>query len=705
MRTRRGVRTSGAAFVAAALLTGCGGAPEPPRWTSLARAFRPRDLLALAQGWQRAAGLDPARCEPREWHVRVEHTLRRTDWERGAAADTWTSAFPGGAFDYATPGFVLARAGEELLPWLEAGAQPGPNTLHLEGRRIVLCTAPGAEPPAETLLVVRLEDGRETSDHTWQVRVGNDERDGLTLWSGLAEELAAPLPAASQLSCEWRFLSLFPGAVTLRVRVDGELALETTADAAQLATEGRWLHCALPGSARRSARFSFEIEGPPGQGLLFHPVIGPAAIGRPDARPWAAPRPDIVVLLADTFRADSLAHAGGDPTLTPTLNALAASALRFTHAHSNAAWTLPSIGALLTGLSPGQHTANTNKSKLPGDLVTIAESLSVSGYRTGAVTDSAFFAPSFGLDQGFESFVANPTSDWDIDWTARQARAFLARDDGRPVFLVVHSYRTHNPYRVGPEEDIGPWRALLASGCVLIKSKGQIPREEWRQRLANCRERYAALYREGVRDLDRGFGEVLAAVEASGVGAGFVFLTADHGEALGENDDIFHDGKLWESKLHIPLVVRGPGLAPRDVAPVVTLLDLAPTFAALAGLPADPRWSGSSILAVTSERPACAFLMKQETQVSLLENGHKLYAADLGAFARGEFDAAYDLVQDPREEHPVTGESWPGELARRRAGFVRALLEPAAKAVEVPLSSAQQQELDRLGYGGDHEDR
>jgi arylsulfatase A-like enzyme len=550
-----------------------------------------------------------------------------------------------------------------------------------------------------------MESGRLPADGVWQVRIEGEFGSGIAVWSGLVEERVCELPAASRLSFEARFVSRWQGPVTLRVRLDGEAVFTCVEEAGVLAAPGRACSVVLPAAARAAARFAFEAEGPPGQALFLRPVIGPAEVGSYGARPWKDARPDVVLFLADTFRADNLAYLGGASELAPELNAFAAGALRFRNARANASWTLPSVATLLTGLAPGQHTANDKDRSLPDELPTVVEALARSGYRTCAVTDAAFFAPVFGLEQGFESFATQEPSRWNLDWTVQRALAFLEADDGRPLFLLVHTYRTHLPFRTGPEEDLEPWRELLASGCVLLKSRGKIPPAEWRARLESCKERYVELYRAGVRDLDQGFGACLAALERRGLGAGFVLFTSDHGEALGENEDIFHDGKLWDTKLRVPLVVRGPGLAPRDVEHAVTLLDLAPTLADIAGLARDPRWPGTSLLAPAGERPAFAFLDKRVPEVTIVEGARKLFATGPEALASGAFSAAFDLARDPREEHPVTDEPWPAELARRHAARVQALSEPASAAATVPLSSAQQHELGALGYGGAEEEQ
>jgi arylsulfatase A-like enzyme len=670
----------------------------------LARGFRPQPLLPVVQRWQREAGLDPTRCVEVFSGVHVEHVLRRSHWTPGPRG-TWTTPLPGGAFAHGAPGFLRIEAGERVLSLGGPAAELGPTTFALENGRIVMRLEPGEEPPVEMVLGQRMESGRLASDGVWQVRLGNEFDAGISVWSGLAEELRCDVPEASRLSFVARYATRSaPGEVALRVRLDGELVYECREDSAALAAQGRWLTCVLPPAARRRARLAFEASGPPGQALFLRPTLGPAELGTYGARPWPGARADIVLFLADTFRADNLTSGGGAGDLAPALEGFAERALRFRNARACAAWTLPSIGTLLSGLAPGQHTANEGDRALPAELTTVVEALSRAGYRTGAVTDAAFFTPIHGLEQGFETFQQNPPAEWDLDWTVRKALEFLEHDDGRPVFLLVHTYRTHLPYRVGPEEDRGAWEELKRAGFALLETKGKLPRADWVELLRASCARYRALYHEGVRDLDRGFGLFLEGLERSGLlETGYVFFTSDHGEALGENDDVFHGGELWESKLRVPLLVRAPGRAPLDVDGGVTLLDLAPTWAEIAGIPADPLWSGRSLFAPGEERPAFAFRLQSVTQVTLVEGARKLSTARPETLERGLFGAAYDLAADPHEEHPLEGAAWAAALARAHAALARELLTPAAEPSDALMSQSHRHELDGLGYGGGEE--
>ncbi|MSR61175.1 MAG: hypothetical protein EXS08_01840 [Planctomycetes bacterium] len=700
--------------VLALLLTACERGPSAPvdsagpRWVPLTRGFEPRPLLALVQGWQRAAGLDATNCKANGDSVEVEVALPNSAWSAGERQGLWTAAVPGGAFAYGTPGFLRLTAGGRLLAPAVPGRELAPGQYRALGERVELCL-PVDKVPADDLRVgQRMESGRKTSDGVWQVRIANEFDAGFCVWSGLDEGFTLDASAPSRLSFVPRYLTRSANQpVELCVRLDGEVVWQLASDSARLSASGTWQSIELPRSPRKDARLTFEVRGPPGQALFLHPVLGPAQLGSYGARPWfRSSSPDIVLFLADTFRADNLACYGGEPELAPHLNAFAESALRFTNARANAAWTLPSISTLLTGLTPGQHTANEAVNSLPGELITVVESLSRAGYRTGAVTDAAFFTPMHGLDQGFESFVQNQPPSWNLGHTLRQARAFLEQDDGRPVFLLVHTYRAHLPYRSGPEEDRKSWNELVADNCALLKSKKTLPPAEWKQRLAACAPRYRELYHAGVRELDRGFGEFLDALGGFGLtrDTAFVLFTSDHGEALGENDDIFHGGDLWESKLRVPLLLRGPALAPRTVTESATLLDVAPTLAALAGLTPDPRWSGASLLTLSGERPALAFRLQKTTQLSLVEGGKKLFTREREAFSAGAYDSAFDLATDPHEERPIRDAPWAAELARRQAELLRGLLDPSASAIQVPISPEQQQELDALGYGGDKDD-
>src|SRR6185436_14684173 len=112
----------------------------------------------------------------------------------------------------------------------------------------------------------------------------------------------------------------------------------------------------------------FEVDGP-GPAVFAAPTVAP--LENPSAPKRTAP--DVVLLILDTFRADNLAAFGGAQETAPKLDAFVARSLRFVDARSTAAWTLPSIGTLMSGLYPGQHGGTDFDRKVAAEADTLAE--------------------------------------------------------------------------------------------------------------------------------------------------------------------------------------------------------------------------------------------------------------------------------------------------------------------------------------------
>jgi len=697
-----------------ALLLGACSEPAKPRWLPLAAGFRPTDLANQARRWESAAGRETSEVASEQQGVVVR---QRIALSLGEPLGDGSLRFPlGGAFARATGARLESHPPMDWQARTTAGVlAPGEyrlaqGTLELHPPEVVaqLAAAP------QLLLSARLENGRAV-DEGWQVRLGGHCGLGLPLFGGEREELATPLPADSVL--HFRFaLAGADGARAARLLLtldDAPLFAESLTLARD---EVRAFSVALPPEGRASARLAFTLEGTQALGVVFTPLVAPRETGTPADRPWGTPRPDVVLVLVDTLRADALSAYGGEPALAPALNAFAERARVFTHARSNAAWTLPSVATLLTGVQPGQHGAVDENLSLARELPTFVEALAKAGYRTGAITDANFVSSVHGLEQGFEWFAEHYPPDWErweerspSSWnltrTLDEARAFLAADDGRPTFLFLHTYRVHEPYRLGPEEDPRANRALLARAAE-IAGTDEPPPDVGRRIMLGLMPELRAQYDEGVRDLDRKLGPFLAELESQDFFArAHLFLTSDHGEALGENEDFGHGNHLWEVKLRVPLLWRGPAVAPARVPHVATLLDLAPTVAALTGLPREPAWSGQALGTLDGERPAFAWqLGAKSRQVAWREGTRKLITTpDAEALRAGQCAEAFELADDPGETTNLAHSApWPAELTRARAEeILAAVLGPRGPAV--PLSRERQKELEGLGYGGDHE--
>jgi len=703
-------------MLAAALAAGCGAdAPAPaagtPAWIDLAQGYRPPPLAELAGGLEarvtppRGGRIVPGTRAEELW---FELPLAPEGWTRQEDEPwTWRRPLPTGGAMLAAEASSIAvlQDGEPLKQGRPRQARAG--RFWNDGVGLFVTTEEDAEPSAALTLRARLDAGREV-DGRWRVAQWDVACDGMLVFPGVPTELALTVPADSAL----RFASVAPdpggrgdelAATTFRVSLDGAPLLEH-AQRHAVPSRADFHALELPAGPHR---LRFEVEGP-APALIAEPRLGPRAIGRPGARPWHDPRPDLVLVLCDTFRADNLAAYGGDPALAPHLNRFVEGSLRFLDARSAAAWTLPSIASILSGVFPGQHGGTDMDRGVTQRVETVAEVLGRAGYRTIAQTDSGLFSRHYGQDQGFQWFEETMVQEWNLNATLARARAHLDDDDGRPVFLVVHTYRVHGPMRVGPDEDRGPLLALRAElhERTLERQargddvgKAEVAMEFLQQGLG--------FYANAVQDLDAKVGPWIEALEAEGfLEHGNVILTADHGNSHGEHEQIGHGGDLYDVKLRVPLAIAGRGIEPRAVRGGASLIHLAPTLAELAGARPSPTWVGRSLLGRDPSGPLFAFdLRKRNQQLALYADGHKLVSSGLEGLREGKALFAFDLAQDPGEDHNLAGSApWPSELGRGMADALVPFLAPMAEGETLELSPEMQEQLRAIGYGGGGDD-
>ncbi len=459
--------------------------------------------------------------------------------------------------------------------------------------------------------------------------------------------------------------------------------------------------------------------------------------------PGPAPRPDVLLVVLDTVRADRTSTDGyGRPT-TIQLDALASAGVVFEDVTSPAAWTWPSHASLFTGEPPWVHGAHMVSPREPGqlrfagytvsplreDLPTLAERFSGAGYRTVSLAVNDWLGPELGLVRGFQR-ARVLLSDARLIVAVRQE---LRRDDPRPLFLFVNLVSAHSPYRSGP----GPWGvddpALLDQATAPAPLRpylvaGRRPGVDL-ERFAhddrpNGVTRYvmgdlaippqgmrllSTLYDAGVRGADFALGQVLEAWAARDR-EGIVAVASDHGEALGEHGMLDHKGSVYPEVLRVPLVVAAPGRLPagRRVAAPVQLHDLHDTLLDLAGVqPGAPRSLAPAVRGEATDRPISAAAWPDPLWAHYAGGR---YATAWRLYRRGDealvFSAAgdaelYDLASDPGMTRDLAARE-PARVAallaeaRRHFGAERA---PEARVLEIPAETLER--LRRLGYAAE----
>lgn len=428
-------------------------------------------------------------------------------------------------------------------------------------------------------------------------------------------------------------------------------------------------------------------------------------------------RPDIVLVVIDTLRADRLGAYGNERGLTPNLDRLARESAVFERGSAHAPWTLPSFATLFTSQPPPQHEAggglrgNVADFRLLGEQAeTLAETLGRAGYATGLVGNVAFLGPDFGLQQGFEQIdVVAFQSNRELRDARATTDAALAwfRDTPAPRFLVVHYFDPHAVYAppaeyrerfAAPEDRDGEFVFGTRQDLALLR------RAELRLDQATVR-RAEQLYDGEVAFVDDQIGRLLEGFADSQQAANerFLVLTSDHGEEFLDHGGFEHGHTLYQELLHVPLFIAGPGIAPRRIATPVGHIDVAPTICELAALSPPDSFRGRSLarpLRNGEDLQPRGILaegnMWGPARTSWRHGAWKLIRPSTSS----ETAELYDLDNDPHERRNLAASNWEryDELEDDLSAVL--LMLERGPGETAPLSADVLDSLEELGYLG-----
>ncbi len=322
--------------------------------------------------------------------------------------------------------------------------------------------------------------------------------------------------------------------------------------------------------------------------------------------------PNIILIIADTLRADALGVFGARPDATPGLDRFAAEAVRFPHTYAQASWTRASIATIETSLYPSVHGTVHKMDALPDEVTTLAEALRAAGYWTAGFVSNINVAPVFNFQQGFDEYTYLPP---DFYFGATDSAARLAIYKGlrvvrerffgdrlyfyhyyqdaqvvtdavlqwldqrppSPFFLLIHYMDPHDPYFEMPYDGRGVARVIDPN-----------PAPERHDELHK-------LYGEDTAYLDQHLERLFARLKSMGVyDDSVIAFTADHGEEFQEHGGWWHGTTLYEEQVHVPLIIKRAHEphAGQVASGVARSLDIAPTVMAGAGLKVSTTFQG-----------------------------------------------------------------------------------------------------------------
>ena len=356
-------------------------------------------------------------------------------------------------------------------------------------------------------------------------------------------------------------------------------------------------------------------------------------------------RPNILLIMTDQQRSDSLGCYGNRGLSTPHLDRLAADGALFENCYVNNPICTPSRASIMTGKQLPGHGVYRLYDVLPEDEVLFPEHLRRAGYRTalfgklhvsGRVAEAGgrhpndgfetyewCMEPSIELDSPFNGYsrwlketnpecydklrrlgrgFKNVPRDCHMThWAAERTIDFIRSSSDAPFFCMMSVFDPHNPYDDFPEElretvDTSRLPAILPQD----EDRGGIPSEIERERRHSYLGDAAEITAQASEEMRRGYyasialidlevGRVLEALEASGKSDNtMVIFVSDHGDMLGDHGLFVKGAYFYEACTKVPLIMRWPkglpGIRRQHLSALVQPHDLAATILRAAGI-------------------------------------------------------------------------------------------------------------------------
>lgn len=424
--------------------------------------------------------------------------------------------------------------------------------------------------------------------------------------------------------------------------------------------------------------------------LCFCIILGALASG--EIVPFQAPRAPagktpVILITIDTLRADRLTCYGYAKGKTANIDSLAADGVLFENAYAQTPITLPSHATILTGTYPMYHKVQDVVGRLRDGVPTLAEALKQNGYATGAFVGSTVLSARWRLNRGFDFYddrfsVQEGLRQADFDRVERRAEdvitpalGWLDANARQPLFLWVHLFDPHDPYTPPP-----PFS------------------EEFRDRP----------YDGEIAYVDASLARLFEKLKGLGLyDRSFIVLMSDHGESLGEHQEMHHGYFVYDATLKIPLILKFPGSRFRGtrLANKVRCVDIAPTILQQVSVPSPPSIQGEGLLAmVAGKRAGVDLPVYSETYYPKVHfNWSPLFSYQPGddKYIEAPRSELYDTRADKQELNNIlqTNQALAGKLKSDLLSFQRrysASAQPSDAAQQTDPETVAQ--LKSLGY-------
>ena len=306
---------------------------------------------------------------------------------------------------------------------------------------------------------------------------------------------------------------------------------------------------------------------------------------------------NVLLIMVDTLSGEHLATYGYMRDTMPKTTAFFEKGVIFENASSNAPWTLPSFSSMyFSDLASTITFAELDDNSRPNLQMQLRDS-GVALLVIRPKGDNFIFDTITRLFEPGEITSSAQENESSIDVAPKELEQLTAA--GQPFFLVVHTFEAHDPYRPREpyteyfgETDEHP--VVTMQQLVAINQSGETLNPE----LADT---FRLRYDQQLAQTDAHLARFLNSIPPETLRTTLIIFSSDHGESFGEHGKLWHASSgLFEEELHVPLMMRVPGVAARRVSEPVSLMDIAPTVLAFMQLPIPETFQGDNLLPVAN---------------------------------------------------------------------------------------------------------
>jgi arylsulfatase A-like enzyme len=247
-----------------------------------------------------------------------------------------------------------------------------------------------------------------------------------------------------------------------------------------------------------------------------------------------------------------------------------------------------------------------------------------------------------------------------------KAHEWLSKHNGKPFFLFLHYYDVHSDYHSLPRYEkqfVRPYQGIADGSTLqlLLFRKNLEKRFHFFSLDDNDVKHLIDLYDAGIRQMDDGMARLFALLEKKDMlDNTLIIVTSDHGEEFMEHGGVLHGRTQFQELIHVPLLIRGPGLPhSKRLRHIASLVDVMPTILALQGISPPASLDGINL---------CPLWQKSNAQLPqryiFAEADHNNTIHDVKRAIRHQryklhYDRSsketqlYDLFDDPQEKVDV----------------------------------------------------